>query len=93
MDRATKAALKTDGADRGSRRSLKLIELLQDVFHPDETVLGGGNAKFIDPIPENCIQVGTTRRTSEPRRLWEDGDFFAEARASTWKIHRPSEQH
>lgn len=92
MDRVTKAALKADGKGPWLEAVHEAIELLQDVFHPDETVLGGGNAKFIRPIPENCIQVGNESAYLGAERLWEDGDLFAEARASTWKIHRPVEE-
>ena len=53
-DRLSKAALKRDGRKHWSEAVLEAIELLQNVFNPDQTVLGGGNARFVDDLPSNC---------------------------------------
>jgi hypothetical protein len=45
-DRLSKAALHRDGVERWSEGVLEAVELLQNVFKPDETVLGGGKRKI-----------------------------------------------
>jgi polyphosphate glucokinase len=87
-DRLSKAALHRDGVERWSEGVLEAVELLQNVFKPDETVLGGGNAKFVDPLPSNCRCVDNRSAYVGALRLWEDSDFFASASASSWRIHR-----
>jgi polyphosphate glucokinase len=86
--RLSKAALKRDGREHWSEGVLDAIELLQNVFKPDETVLGGGNAKFVNPLPSNCRCVGNRSAYIGAQRLWEESDLFASARATSWRIHR-----
>ena len=88
MDRLSKEALKEKGVKPWIEAVHEAVELLQDVFHPDETVLGGGNAKLIDPLPANCRPVDNTSAFVGAERLWEDADLFAAADESTWKIQR-----
>jgi polyphosphate glucokinase len=87
-DRLSKAALQSDGRERWSEGVLEAVELLQTVFSPDETVLGGGNAKFVDPLPSTCRCVDNRSAYIGAQRLWEDSDLFASADATTWRIHR-----
>ncbi len=88
VDRMSKAALKRDGNERWAKAVLEAVELLQDVFKPDETVLGGGNAKLIDPLPVNCRCVDNRSAYVGAQRLWEGSDLFASACATSWRIHR-----
>ena len=88
MDRLSKEALKEKGVKLWIEAVQEAVELLQDVFHPDETVLGGGNAKLIDPLPRHCRTVDNTSAFVGAERLWEDADLFASADESTWKIVR-----
>src|SRR5258705_669570 len=67
---------------------LDAVELWQNVFKPDQTVLGGGNAKFIDPLPSNCRCVDNRSAYIGAQCLWEDSDLFASAYATSWRIHR-----
>ncbi len=55
MDLLSKEALKRDGIKRWMKSVHEAIAMLQDVFHPDETILGGGNAKHVDPLPPGCV--------------------------------------
>jgi polyphosphate glucokinase len=59
VDRLSKTALKRDGREHWMEAVLDAVELLQNVFKPDQTVLGGGNAKFIDPFLQTAV-VWTT---------------------------------
>ena len=84
----SKAALKRDGREHWSEAVLDAVELLQNVFRPDQTILGGGNAKFVDPLPSNCRCVDNRSAYLGAQRLWEDSDLFASACATSWRIHR-----
>jgi len=88
MDRLSKEALKEKGVKPWIDAVHEAVEVLQDVFHPDETVLGGGNAKLIDPLPNNCRPVHNASAYVGAERLWEEADLFAAADDSTWKITR-----
>ena len=88
MDRLSKEALKEKGVKPWIDAVHEAVELLQDVFHPDETVLGGGNSKLIDPLPNNCRPVDNASAYVGAERLWEEADLFAAADDSTWKITR-----
>jgi polyphosphate glucokinase len=85
MDRLSKAALKRDGREHWSEAVLDVVELLQNVFKPDQTILGGGNAKFVDPLPSNCRCVDNRSAYLGAQRLWEGSDFFASACATSWR--------
>jgi polyphosphate glucokinase len=87
-DRLSKAALKRDGREHWSAAAFDAIELLRSIFKPDQTVLGGGNAKYIDPFPSPCRRVDNRSAYTGAQRLWEDSDLFASACATSWRIHR-----
>ena len=88
VGRLSKTALKRDGREHWMEAVLDAVELLQNVFKPDQTVLGGGNAKFIDPLPSNCRCVDNRSAYIGAQCLWEDSDLFASAYATSWRIHR-----
>ena len=88
MDRLSKVALKRDGKEHWTEAVVEAIELLQNVFKPDETVLGGGNAKLVDPLPANCRCVDNRSAYVGAQRLWEGSDLFASACPTSWRIHR-----
>ena len=88
MDRLSKAALKTDGMELWLEAVHEAVDLMQDVFRPDDTVLGGGNAKLIEKLPDHCRPVANSSAYVGALRLWEDADLFAQADESTWKISR-----
>lgn len=88
VDRLSKAALKRDGKERWKEAVVEAVELLQSVFKPNETVLGGGNAKLVDPLPANCRRVDNRSAYVGAQRLWEGSDLFASACATSWRIHR-----
>jgi polyphosphate glucokinase len=88
VDRLSKAALERDGNERWKEAVVEAEELLQSVFKPDETVLGGGNAKLVDPLPANCRCVDNRSAYIGVQRLWEGSDLFASACATSWRVHR-----
>ncbi|HEY5741181.1 MAG TPA: hypothetical protein VIS99_01465 [Terrimicrobiaceae bacterium] len=88
VDRLSKTALNRDGQEAWTEAVLEAVDLLQNVVKPDETVLGGGNAKLIDPLPANCRCVDNRSAYIGAQRLWEGSDLFAIAGPTSWRIHR-----
>jgi polyphosphate glucokinase len=88
MDRVSKAALKSDGQELWTEAVVEAVEILQNVIKPDETILGGGNAKLIDPLPAGCRCVDNPSAYIGAQRLWEGSDLFASACQTSWRIHR-----
>jgi hypothetical protein len=62
------------------------VALLQDIFWPRDTVIGGGNAKHLDPLPDHCRRVTNRGAIVGARRLWEGGDLLATPYGTTWRI-------
>lgn len=88
VDRVSKKALKKHGMNHWSRAVQETVDLLGDVFHPDEIVLGGGNAKRIRKLPGGCRLVDNASAYTGAERLWENSAMYAIADVSTWKIVR-----
>jgi polyphosphate glucokinase len=88
MDRVTKLALKTHGQEQWTEAVVEAVEILQNVIKPNETILGGGNSQFIDPLPANCRCVDNRSAYIGAQRLWEGSDLFASACPTSWRIHR-----
>ena len=81
-------ARRTSGRKRWSRRALEAIEIMRDVFKPDDIVLGGGNAKDICPLPQGCRIRDNQMAFSGAQRLWPGADMLAEPFGSSWRIKR-----
>lgn len=88
IDRLSKKALKKHGLDSWIIAVEETVELLRDVFQPDEIVLGGGNAKRIHTLPQGCRLVDNSSAYLGAERLWEEADLHAIPDVSTWKINR-----
>jgi polyphosphate glucokinase len=95
MTRLTKQARKEHGHKRWQRSVHEAVELLQDIFWPRDTVIGGGNAKHLDPLPAGSRRVSNRHGIVGARRLWEGADCLAEPYGTTWRITKdgvPREQ-
>jgi polyphosphate glucokinase len=88
MDRLSKEAFKRDGAKRWLRSAYEAIEILRDVFKPDDIVLGGGNAPQIDPLPKGCRFRDNQSAFAGATRLWPGADMLAEPHGTSWRIRR-----
>ncbi len=88
MDRLSKKALKEQGLERWREAVHEAIDLLHDIFRPDDTVLGGGNSKHIEPLPSGCRIVGNNSAYVGAERLWEGADLQAVPLESTWRVQR-----
>ena len=51
-------------------------------------VIGGGNAKLLDPVPEGCEQVTNQDALRGAMRLLPGSDMQAVPQTTTWRIHR-----
>jgi predicted NBD/HSP70 family sugar kinase len=93
MDWLSKKGLKRLGQRRWLNAVNAAVATLQDVFRPDLTVLGGGNAKLIDPMPDGCRRVENASAYRGAERLWDGADIVAHPRATSWHlVHRPDEK-
>lgn len=87
MDRLTKEAFRRDR--KKWQHSVEVaIALLRDMFWPDHVVLGGGNSKHLDPLPEGSERVSNREGIRGAIRLWEGSDMVAIPQATTWRIER-----
>lgn len=88
VSRLTKKARKKKGHHRWQASVYEAIELLQDIFWPTETVIGGGNAKHLDPLPPNCWAGSNRDAFVGALRMWEGSDLLAKPYGTTWRIER-----
>jgi len=57
--------------------------VLKDAFLVDYVVLGGGNAKKLSKVPDQCRRGGNHNAYFGGLRMWEDGKTIASAPART----------
>ena len=88
MTRLTKQARKEYGHKRWQRAVHEAVELLQDVFWPRDMVIGGGNAKHLDPMPVGTRRVSNQDGIRGAQRLWEGADYLAVSYGTTWRISK-----
>jgi predicted NBD/HSP70 family sugar kinase len=86
MECVTKEARKRDGNTKWQKAVHAAVALLRDVFFPDDTVVGGGNAKVLDPFPEGCRRTNNQEALRGAERLWEGTDMLAVPHGTTWRI-------
>jgi predicted NBD/HSP70 family sugar kinase len=84
--RLTKEARKKAGHKRWQKYVHESVALLQDIFWPHDTVIGGGNAKHLDPLPDHCRRMTNRDAIVGARRLWEGSDLLATPYGTTWRI-------
>ena len=88
MSRLTKEARRANGHTRWQKDVLIAVALLQDIFWPGDTVIGGGNAKYIEPLPNKCRRTSNREGVLGAIRLWEGADMQAEPNGTSWRIQR-----
>jgi predicted NBD/HSP70 family sugar kinase len=86
MTRLTKAARKDGGHTKWQKGVHQAVALLRDVFFPEDTVVGGGNAKVLDPFPDSCRPSHNRLAHLGASRLWEGADLLASPHGTTWRI-------
>jgi polyphosphate glucokinase len=94
MDALSDAARQRLGRRRWRRAAWDAIAILQDVFRPEDTVIGGGNGKDIDPLPKGCRLRDNQAAFAGAARLWPGTDMIAEPYGSSWRIRKkPNSEH
>ncbi|MDB6075355.1 MAG: hypothetical protein JWO89_2995 [Verrucomicrobiaceae bacterium] len=86
IDRLTDARRQKDGRKKWLKSVYAAVEILQDVFKPDDMVLGGGNAKDVDPMPEGCRHRDNQQAFAGATRLWPGADMLVEPYGTSWRI-------
>lgn len=89
MERLTDEHRQERGRRKWLRSACSAIEMLVDVFAADDVLLGGGNAKDIDPLPPKCRRQDNQHAFRGALRLWEGADMYAQAFGSSWRITTP----
>jgi polyphosphate glucokinase len=92
MDRLSKEALNSLGKRRWQKSVQRAVTLLHDIFWPDHFQIGGGNAKFLDPVPAGCERGDNQDAFRGALRLWPGTDMLAEVQTTTWRITRCAEK-
>jgi predicted NBD/HSP70 family sugar kinase len=88
MDRLSNEARQREGRATWLKSAYQAVAIVQDVFKPDDTVLGGGNAKDIDPLPKGCRWRDNQAAFTGATRLWPGADMIAEPYGSSWRIRK-----
>ncbi|MDB6138140.1 MAG: hypothetical protein JWO94_1212 [Verrucomicrobiaceae bacterium] len=86
LERLTDARRQKNGKKKWLKAVYAAVEMLQDVFQPDDTVLGGGNAKDIDPMPPGCRHRDNQQAFFGATRLWPGADMLVEPYGTSWRI-------
>lgn len=66
-------ALERDGRKKWRKRVADVIERLRAVFAPDDVVIGGGNVRHLDTLPDGCRAGANENAFAGGFRLWADG--------------------
>jgi predicted NBD/HSP70 family sugar kinase len=88
MSRLTKEARREYGHTRWQKNVHAAVSLLQDIFWPGDTVIGGGNAKCLDPLPPKCRRTSNREAILGAVRMWEGADLHAQPYGTTWRLVR-----
>lgn len=88
MERLTDEARQRQGKKKWLKSVYPAIENLRNVFTPDDIVLGGGNAKDVDPLPPGCRIRDNQAAFLGATRMWPGADMLAEPYGSSWRIAR-----
>lgn len=70
--RVGRRGLETHGLEQWRRDVAQVTAVLRDALLADYIVLGGGNAKLVDPLPEGTRRGGNEDAFQGGFRLWEE---------------------
>jgi predicted NBD/HSP70 family sugar kinase len=76
------------GRNRWRKAACDAIAIVQDVFRPEDTVIGGGNGKDIEPLPAGCRLRDNQAAFIGATRLWPGADMIAEPYGTSWRIRK-----
>ena len=92
MEQLTAKALVADGKRKWVKAVTEAVEIMRDLTRPNDIVLGGGNAKRIDPLPPGCRRKDNQVAFVGAKRMWEGADLIATSYGSSWRISRTGKQ-
>src|SRR6516162_2179499 len=72
-----RAGLERAGKKKWRRRVADVVERLVAALQPDETVIGGGNVRKLDPLPPRCRAGHNANAFAGGFRLWTKGNALA----------------
>lgn len=85
--RLGKKGLAEHGWEKWNQRVAAAVAVLKEAFGADEVLLGGGNAKKVDPVPDGCRVGGNDDAFAGGFRLWEQYEEPHDApRSPTWRV-------
>jgi hypothetical protein len=67
------AGLRKQGKKKWRRHVADVVALLVAALEPSDVVLGGGNVKYLSPLPPGCREGANTNAFLGGFRLWEKG--------------------
>jgi polyphosphate glucokinase len=76
MDRLTKKSLRKRGRKKWSKSVLEAVDIAREIFNPSDIVIGGGNAKEIDPFPKGCRRGSNRDAFAGAMALWESPEHL-----------------
>ncbi len=88
MDRVSARAYMRDGHRKWMKAVGEVVGQMRNVINPTDIVLGGGNAKEIDPLPPGCRRRDNRQAFIGARRLWPGADLIATSYGTSWRIAR-----
>ena len=77
---------KKHGPEKWTRSVHSAVQMLRDVFTPDDIVFSGRNAKNLAILPSNSRIEDAQRAFLGATRLWAGADMLAEAFGTSWRI-------
>jgi polyphosphate glucokinase len=81
--------LKRLGLQAWQQAIVEVVPMLREAFLADYVVLGGGNAKKVDPLPENTRRGGNEDAFTGGLRLWEETiEPHDRVPARVWRVVR-----
>jgi polyphosphate glucokinase len=86
FDLLAKQALRDHGEDQWQEFLFEAIAMLDEIFYPDEFVLGGGSAERLDSLPPKCRTMKNEDAYLGALRLWGHGGIKAIAQPSSWRF-------
>lgn len=85
-ERLGRAGLERDGRDLWLRALHEITPQLREAFAADYVVLGGGNAKKVDPLPAGARRGGNEDAFAGGFRLWEECVEPHDASLAAWRV-------
>jgi polyphosphate glucokinase len=89
FDRLGKSGRKRHGIKAWNKAVAQTVNVLREAFAADDVVLGGGQIKHVDPLPEGVRRRGNEDAFTGGFRLWEEEfEHHDRAPSRVWRVLR-----